>query len=178
MAVVRESGIWVAQFVITKFHGDDAYDPDAEPYETVETGNQVCNGGISCLWQCLLGNGTATAGQTLTYFSNTNAAIGVGDSNAGFAATQNDLQAATNKVRVGMNATYPQHTDSTAAGATSIVFQSTFGTSTANWAWEEIAAFNSSTASTGRMLNRRVQSLGTKTSSSSWQATLTVSVTP
>jgi hypothetical protein len=176
--VVRDSGVWVAKFVIKKFDGDSAFDPDAEPYEVVETGNQVANGGISCLWECLLGNGTATAGQSLTYFSNTNAAIGVGDSNAAFAATQNDLQAASSKLRVGMNATYPQHTDGTGSGATSILFQSTFGTSQANWAWEEIAAFNSPTAATGRMLNRRVQSLGTKTSSSSWQAALTVSITP
>lgn len=176
MAVVRESGIWTCEFVIRKFHGDEAWEPDAEPYDVVVTDNAFANGGISCLWQALLGNGTATAGQALTYFSNGNAAIGVGDSTTAFAATQTDLQASTNKLRIGQNATYPLHSDGTGSGATSVVFQSTFGTSQANWSWEEIGVFNSATAATGRMLNRKVQSLGVKTSSSSWQASATLSI--
>lgn len=173
---IRDSGIWSCKFVIAKFAGNTAFDPKAQPYDRVVTNNAFANGGISCLWQCLIGNGSATAGQTLTYFSNTQAAIGVGDSTTAFSATHTDLQAATNKLRVGQNATYPQHTDGTTSGATSIVFQSTFSTSQANWAWEEVGVFNSATAATGRMLNRKVQTLGTKTSASSWQVTATLTV--
>lgn len=147
-----------------------------EPQVLEVAGNLMMYGGASCNWQTLLGNGTATAGQALTYFNNGNAAIGVGDSTTAAAATQNDLQASTNKLRVAMDATYPQHTDGVTSGAASAVFRSSFGTSQANWAWQEWGVFNSSTAATGRMLNRKVESLGTKTSASTWTLTLTLSL--
>jgi hypothetical protein len=132
-------------------------------------------GGASNQWQTLIGAGTTTAGQALTYFNNANAAIGVGDSATTEAATQNNLQAATNRLRVGMDATYPQHTDSaTSAGAT-ITFRSTFSAAQANFTWNEWGLFNSPTDGVGRMLNRRVQNLGLKTNSSSW--TLALSLT-
>jgi len=104
----------------------------------------------------------------LTIFDNTNAYIGVGDSNTAFAASQTDLQASTNKLRVGMEATYPQR-------ATNVLtFRSLFSTGQANWAWEEWGVFNASTA--GTMLNRKVETLGTKTSAQSWQITVTLTV--
>lgn len=147
------------------------------PTEVLEIeGNLLMYGGVSVLWQALIGNGTATADQTLTFFSNARAAIGVGDSTTAAAATQTDLQAATNKLRKAQDATYPQHTDATTSGAASIIFRSTFATSEANWAWQEWGVFNSATAATGRMLNRKVESLGTKTSAASWTLTVTLSI--
>ncbi len=147
------------------------------PREIVDReGNLLMYGGASNLWQCLIGNGSATAGQTLTYFNNGNAAIGSGDSATAAAATQTDLQAATNKVRQAMDATYPTHTDGVVVGAASIVFKSTFGTAAANWAWNEWGVFNSATAATGRMLNRKVESLGSKTSAASWAFTVTLTL--
>jgi hypothetical protein len=125
--------------------------------------NVLVYGGASCQWQTLIGNGTATAGQALTYFNNANAAIGVGDSTTAAVATQTDLQAAVNKLRKGMDATFPTHTDGTTSGAASIIFKSTFTTAEANFAWAEWGLFNSPTAATGRMLNRKVDALGTKT---------------
>lgn len=103
-----------------------------------------------------------------TVFDNTNAYIGVGDSNTAFAIGQTDLQAATNKLRVGMEATYPQRTTNT------LTFRSLFGTAQANWAWEEWGIFNASTA--GTMLSRYVETLGTKTSAQSWQITVDIDV--
>jgi hypothetical protein len=75
-----------------------------------------------------------------------------------------------------MDATYPQHTDGTTSGAASIVFKSTFGTSDANYAWAEWGVFNSPTAATGRMLNRKVESLGTKSAAATWVITVTLSL--
>jgi len=75
-----------------------------------------------------------------------------------------------------MDATFPSHTDGTSSGSASIQFKSTFGTSDANWAWAEWGVFNSPTAATGRMLNRKVESLGTKTSAASWAMTVTLSL--
>lgn len=145
----------------------------------VRYGNLLMYGGASCLIQCLIGNGTATAGQALTFFSNTRAALGVGDSTTAAAATQTDLQAATNKVRVAMDSSYPSHTDGTSSGAATVTFRSTFDTSTANHRWREWGTFNSSTAATGRMLNRKVEDLdggSAKTSAQTWQLTVTISL--
>lgn len=171
---IPDSGKWHCEFKIEKFWGDDT--EGQVPYEVLVADNLMMYGGVSCIWQALVGNGTATAGQALTFFNNANAAIGVGDSTTTEAATHTDLQAATNKLRKGMNATFPVHTDGVVVGAASIQFQSTFSTAEANFAWQECAVFNSPTAATGRMLNRKVQSLGTKTSASSWQITATITI--
>lgn len=104
-------------------------------------------------------------GESVTEFSNANAHIGVGDSVTAFAATQTDLQAATNKLRKAMDATYPTR-------ATNVLtFKSTFATGDANFAWQEWAVFNAAAA--GVMMNRKVESLGTKTSAQSWAFTVT-----
>jgi hypothetical protein len=149
-----------------------------KPYDVTEIdGNVLTIGGASVQWQTLIGNGTTTAGQVLTYFNNAQAAIGVGDSTTAAADTQTNLSAATNKLRKAMDSTYPQHTDSNStAGAKSIIFRSTFATGDANWAWQEWGVFNSTTDGTGRMLNRKVESLGTKTSAASWTITITLSL--
>jgi hypothetical protein len=107
-------------------------------------------------------------GEAFTTFANANAYLGVGDSSTAFAKAQTDLQAATNKLRKAMDATYPQR--STAQ----LTFRSTFGTSEANFAWNEWGVFNAS--SSGTMLNRAVSSLGTKQNTQSWQMTGQVTV--
>jgi hypothetical protein len=108
-------------------------------------------------------------GEALTAFNNANAYLGVGDSATAFATSQTDLQAATNKVRVAMMATYPSRS------ANAMTFQSSFGSAVGNFAWAEVAAFNASTAAV--MLFRFVQALGTKASGSTWQLTVTETVT-
>lgn len=165
---------WRCRIKVAKFEGDDT---SGKPYAVRELhGNLLMNGGASCQWETLIGNGTGTAGQTLTFFNNANAAIGVGDSSTAAAATQTDLQAASNKLRKAMDATFPSHTDGTTSGAAAISFRSTFATTDANFAWQEWGTFNSPTAATGRMLNRAVTSLGTKTSASAWQFTVTLTL--
>ena len=103
-----------------------------------------------------------------TFFTNADARIGVGDSATAFAVGQTDLQAATNKLRKAMEATYPQRVDNV------LTFRSLFGTGDANFAWEEWGTFNDAT--TGVMLQRLVESLGTKTSAQSWQFTVEITV--
>jgi hypothetical protein len=103
-----------------------------------------------------------------TFFDNTNAYIGVGDGDTAFAVGQSDLQAATNKVRVGMEDTYPSITDN------AIDFKAEFGTDAANWQWNEWGVFNDSSA--GTMLNRKVENLGTKVAGSTWVLTVTLTV--
>lgn len=103
-----------------------------------------------------------------TFFDNSNAYLGVGDSTTAFAAAQTDLQASTNKLRKAMDATYPQRSSNV------LTFRSTFATGDANFAWQEWAVFNAS--SSGTMLSRKVESLGTKTSAQSWQFTAQITV--
>jgi hypothetical protein len=111
----------------------------------------------------------ATLGETVTSFNSTNARIGVGDGTTAFSASQTDLQG-TNKVRKAMDSGYPTRS------GTTMTFQSTFSGSEANFAWNEWGVFNAATG--GVMLNRKVESLGTKASGSTWvlqvQITLTV----
>ena len=102
-----------------------------------------------------------------TLFDTANAHIGVGDSAVGFLDTHTNLQAVTNKLR--------KVVDSAPGFGTNVAtFVSTFSTSEANWAWQEWGIFNH--VSTGTMLCRKVESLGTKTSAQSWQITATITV--
>lgn len=102
-------------------------------------------------------------------FNNANTYIGVGDSATAFAAGQTDLQASTNKFRKIMDATYPQ------VAANVSTYRATFGTSEANFAWQEWGVFNASSG--GTMLSRKVESLGTKTSAQQWVFTVTLTTT-
>lgn len=110
----------------------------------------------------------AAIGEAVSAFNNANARIGVGDSATAGDATATDLLAATNKFRKAMDATYPQRTGNT------LTFRSTFGTAEANFTWNEWGVFNA--GSGGTMLNRRVEALGTKPSTQSWQFTVTLTL--
>lgn len=114
-----------------------------------------------------IGNGLTSSGLATPY-TNGNAHIGVGDSSTAAGTSQTDLQAASNKLRKAMDATYPTVSNGV------YTFRSTFATGDANFAWAEWAVFNAS--ATGRMLNRAVASLGTKTSAQSWQFTVTITI--
>jgi hypothetical protein len=111
----------------------------------------------------------STHAAAATPFNNTNTYIGVGDSTTAFSAAHTDLQAATNKFRKVMDATYPQ------VVANVVTYRATFGTSEANYAWQEWGVFNASSA--GTMLSRKVESLGTKTSAQTWVFTVTLTTT-
>jgi hypothetical protein len=170
--MAEDTIVWRAHAKVEKYDTPDGTPEsldELEPYEVVEVdGNLLVIGGASALWQRLIGT-------SLTAFDNSNAHLGVGDSSTAAADTQTDLVAATNKLRKAMDATYPQHTDSTGtAGSKTITFRSTFATGDANFTWAEWAVFNAAAA--GRMLNRKVEALGTKTSASTWVLTITLTL--
>lgn len=119
----------------------------------------------------------AAAGTAIpTAWNNANAHIGVGENTGAFAITQTNLLGAT-LTRKAMDATYPTVSPgSGAAPPLTLTYRSTFATTDANIAWQEWGVFNASSA--GNMLNRFVQSLGTKTSAQSWQFTVTLTFVP
>jgi hypothetical protein len=132
---------------------------NTKPYAVIEgEGNCLLNTGIDEMWDLIVGD-------SANHFSNASAQIGVGDSSTAAAPTQTDLQATTNKTYKGMETGYPTSTSQKAT------FKASFGASEANYTWNEWVVKQSSS---GKCLNRKVESLGTK-SSGTW--TLEVSIT-
>jgi len=146
-------------FRVEKYWGE--IEPGKTPYEVLESVNGYTNTGGALLLDLLIAAGG-------TAYNNANAYTGVGDDNTAYAAAQTDLQASTNKLRKAMDATFPSRSGQV------VTFKSTYGTSDANWAWQEAAIFNASSG--GTMLCRSVSSLGTKTSAGSWVLTYTLTV--
>jgi hypothetical protein len=139
-----------------------AYD-DIRPYETVVGDyNAMVDLGINALLLLLVGGGG-------TAYNNANAYLGVGDSTVAWGTTQTDLQAASNKLRKGMVATYP------VTGTKKQTFRSDFTTGEANWVWNEWCIANAVSGATS-LLNRKVESLGTK-ASGTWTLTVEFSLT-
>jgi hypothetical protein len=168
---------WLVATEIAKFEGDwtgeqiDAGEAP-EPFEVLrDEGNLLLIGGVSTLWETLIGNGTTTGGQALTYYNNANAVLIVGTASTAEADTQT-LATFTGAVSKAMDATYPTHSDSTGtAGSKTITFRSTYASADANQAWNEWGVGNGT-----RALNRKVAANGTKASGQTWQFTVTVTI--
>lgn len=107
--------------------------------------------GLNYLSQAAIGQGTP--------FNSANARLGVGDGTAAFSAAQTNLLG-THKARKGMDPGYPTIV------APKVTFRSTFAPNEANFAWNEWGVFNA--ANGGVMLNRVVESNGTKQSNQTW----------
>lgn len=160
MSAIHEKPVYKTQWVIRKY--DDAHLFETNrPYEVVVVdGNMLLNEGIGALLALL-------TGAAETAYSEANARLGVGDSSAAEAASQTDLQAATNKTYKPMAATYPL-----LAGQT-VTFRAVFGSADANYAWNEFCVDNGGTAL--KTLNRKVSNQGMKVSGQTW--TLDVAIT-
>lgn len=171
---------WRARWSVEKHYKADCPVTGRKAGErTVEEfeGNLLVNGGASIIWQRLKTKkpSTSSTGAALQAFSTDNARLGVGNSTATAAVTQTDLQGASKRYN-SMVSGYPTHTDGTSSsGARQIQFRGLFTTAQANYAWNEWGLFNS-TGGSKRMLNRKVQALGTKTSSAQWTFTVTLSL--
>jgi len=158
---------WLCHYKLSKYHQgiesyrgrEDEFHRLFKPYQVIEgEGNCLLNSGIDEMWDLVVGDSS-------NHFDNTNAQIGVGDSDTAANATQTDLQAATNKTYKGMEIGYPTSTSQKAT------FKASFGSDEANYAWNEWVVKQSTSA---KCLNRKVENLGTKTSGT-W--TLEVSIT-
>ncbi len=123
--------------------------------------NIALNEGLQELIDSICGLGTPTK------WDSANARIGVGDSNSAEAATQTGLQASTNKTYKAMDSNYPARTNQTAE------WRATFGSSDANYAWEEYTVVNAA-SDTGKNLNRKTASKGTKSSGETWTLSLQI----
>jgi hypothetical protein len=158
-ALLRERFRYRTEWTITKYASDADFAAGRAFEVCPLPGNILVNTGIQLMADLLIGAGG-------TVYSNANAYLGVGDSSTAESASQTDLQAATNKLRKAMSASYPARSGQT------ITFRAVFGSSDANFNWNEFAVFNASTA--GTMLNRKVSSQGTKASGQTWTLDLAI----
>jgi hypothetical protein len=163
----KETARWLCRYKLSKYEEDIKPFNGREvefhrlftPYSVVMgEGNCLLNTGIDEMWDLI-------AGDSANHFNAANAQIGVGDSNTAAAATQTDLQAATNKTYKGMESGYPTSNTQKAT------YKASYGAGDANFTWNEWVVKQ---ATSGKCLNRKVESLGTK-SGGTW--TLEVSIT-
>jgi hypothetical protein len=163
----QDTAKWLCRFQLSKYYKDiEKYRGREEefyrlyqPYEVIKgEGNCLLNSGIDEIWDLVCGD-------SANHFNNAGAQIGVGDSNTAANATQTDLQAATNKTYKGMDSGYPTSTSQKAT------FKASFGANDANYTWNEWVVKQ---ATSGKCLNRKVESLGTK-SGGTW--TMEVNIT-
>ncbi len=140
-----------------------AFHAEIKPYEVIDfEGNILVTVGIDLLLDLLGGAG----GQVL---NNANAFLGVGASVTAASVGQVKLQGGASRLNKAMNGSYP------IVASPKVTYQSTFGSSEANWTWNEVGTFNNVANDVGEMLNRKVQALGTKSSGATW--TLTEDIT-
>lgn len=156
---------WNVLATVEKWHDSADFDAGAAPDEVVEAvGNLLLNAGIARLGALLVGAGG-------TAYNTANSRLGVGDSATAATAAQTDLQAATNKFyKLCSSASWSAQTGTWVA---------TFGTADANYVWNEWCIDNGtadSAVGTAPALNRKVASLGTKASGSTWQLTVTITI--
>ncbi len=151
----HESAKWQCRYKVSKYIEDigqfkgspEEFQRTYKPYELrLGEGNCLLNTGIDEIWDLVCGD-------SASHFNNAGAQIGVGDSSTAANAAQTDLQAAANKTYKGMDAGYP------ASASQKATFKASFNSGEANYAWNEWVVKQSAS---GKCLNRKVESLGTK----------------
>ncbi len=177
MTAMAEIAKWRCKTTVRKFEGDVSeyvarfgeeeglrrfYAEHAPTEEIMREGNILTQTGIEAIWK-LVSGGSATA------YSNANARLGVGNDNTAAQATDTDLIGASTAWK-GMEVGYPVVS---ALADRKITFRSIFGSSEGNFAWLEWGVDNGAAAH--KLLNRKVENLGTK-SSGSWQLTIEISL--
>ena len=177
MTAALEQAKWKCRTTVRKFDGDVSectarfgeeeglrrfYTEHAPTEEIVREGNILTQTGINTIWRLV-------AGLTATAYSNANARLGVGNDNTAAQATDTDLLGGS-KAWKGMEVGYPVVS---ALADRKITFRSIFGSGEGNFAWLEWGVDNGATDH--KLLNRKVENLGTK-SSGSWQLTVEISL--
>lgn len=182
---MSDSFNWKVNWEINKYKADSisiVREQLIEPYEVIQReGNLLMYKGASAMWQYALGNGTTAQGNTLAYFNGTNTYIAVGTSTTPATATQTDLFTGTlgvsNAYRAygTMQTGFPSHSDGSNSGNAQISFKSIFESAEANFAWNEWGIFNG-TVATSRILNRKVDYVGTKQAGETWTFTINITL--
>jgi len=177
MLGAQDAPKWRCEYLVEKNWKASDLTHEAGDREVIQgVGNVLLNGGADIIWERLTTPAASTAVDVALSAFSTLSFIGVSLSTATAAAAQTALQGtSTSRAYAAMEAGYPAHTTGTSTAARTCSFRSVFSTSAANFAWQEWGIFNSTNAA-GRMLNRKQQSLGTKTSAAQWTFTATLTL--
>lgn len=150
-----EKGIAKPRWTFTRYNSQEDFENGRSAEQSVIHGNMLLNEGITALQELLTGTGSPTN------FGNSNAHIGVGDSDTEASAGQEGLQAGANKEYVAVESGYPQVSGQTTS------WRAIFDGDTANFDWREFSVANGdSDAATN--LNRLVSNQGTKAEGQIW----------
>ena len=152
---------------IRKFRNREDFENNKPYAKSVIKGNLLLKTGINYLWKVFCGG--KAGGEN--FFDNSNSYIGVGNDNTAANANQTDLQGLA--AYKGMEATYPQY-----GSNEKVVFKSIFNETEGNMDWEEfcVTNYDHTSGSSGVVLNRKVQSEGTKTSGEVWEIYITITL--
>lgn len=162
----NETAKWTVFTKIEKYKNSEDFKKGLVDSVQKIKGNMLLSEGINALWGFLCGD------VANTYFDNTNAHFGVGDSTTDEGSAQTGLQATTNLIYRPMDTGYPSFgTDG------KVVFKATFGETLANFSWNEWSIANGADQTTAINLNRKVESMGTKPSGATWVITVEISLT-
>lgn len=152
-----------------------------KPYDTViEEGNLLTRQGLKRLIDRLVGTSSNQA------LDSTHLRIGVGDTNTAAQATDTDLGASAGSTHRQFQLADSAATVGSGASSGVMTVVATFGTGVANFAWAEWGidggTANGTTVTaegntTPGLINHKIASLGTKTSSASWVFTVTITIT-
>lgn len=164
--------------LVRRWESEDAYLRNGTPY--LVTAHENANLITSAGWAALLGG---VAGSTIgTKFSAAAGRIGVGTGTGPATAADTHLSGDTGS---GSTTSYYQLVSSAPAINTGVVpatftFQATYGTTVANFAWEEFGIDNYSGSSVTTIgtssvfFNHGISNQGTKVSGQVWQMTVTI----
>lgn len=134
--------------------------PDRFIGRVEENGNVACNEGLAKLIDIIIGSATVNK------WDASNANLGVGNGTATANATDTGLSGASKTYKT-MDTGYPSRSSQTGK------WRSSFGSSDANYGWEEYTLVNT-TSDTGENLNHKVESKGTKSSGETWTLELQI----
>lgn len=166
---IKESAVWyIRRFASDTDKKNNVVYPDkeaqklfgAKQFSTI-IGNALVNEGINEMWVLMCSAGG-------TEFDNTNAVLIVG-TGTGAEAPADTRATFTNPVEKAMDGGFPTYGTIQKA-----IWQATYGSGDANQAWEEFGVLN--TITTGKLMNRKLSSQGTKTVGQTWELTLEITL--
>lgn len=152
-----------------------------DPYEVLEdVGNALTRQGLKRIMDRLAGTASNQA------LDSTHCRIGVGNGSTAFANTDTDLSAAAGAANRQFELVDSAPAVGSGASSGVLTVVATFETGDANFAWSEWG-IDGGTAdgttvttegnTTPGLINRKVTSLGTKTSAAAWTITVTITIT-
>jgi hypothetical protein len=164
---IKSGKNWHVEWKCEKWHDSNDHLAGLMPDEVVVVHeNLLVTGGINLMLLHLIGD------TNLTAYTSGSAVIKVGNSTTAAASGDTDILGGSN-AESAMDAGFPT------VSITTATWKATYTSLVANFAWEEVAVKNAAGAVSQavRILNRKVQSFGTKASGSTWTMTLTLTIT-